>query len=491
MINCSRHFPWGLLAKSLPARLTTMALVLWLLPGSLLAGPSVDGIVKPMDPGARTARQAAARPRTPGVGPGHPRILLPTPSAAELAGMQRRRGPRKALQVGFGRRLPVPFESTLDPRQLPWNPVAGGQAAVFSVTSPGAASLRLRLLLSRVPAGTEFRFFNPAQVAQSLGPVRLVDIPGHHATAAGGNAVLDPAVSYWSPVVGGETLAVEIFVPTGADPTDLRLALPELSHLVVSLPNPGARKKLFDIGRSGSCNIDVACDDTGFSSIAIGAVAKYIFTTADGWSALCTGVLLNDRDPGGFEPYFLTANHCVGTQSEASTLNLYWFFERASCGGPDPISVIQTFNGGALLATGAETDFTLLNLAQEPPGGVGFAGWTATAPKMGADVTGVHHPSGDLKKISYGRVEGLTTTFGLDGIEVVWSSGTTEGGSSGSGLFDADDRLVGQLYGGYASCSNPSAPDYYGRFDRTFPNIERYVNVGAGLGEVIHEDGLE
>ena len=39
---------------------------------------------------------------------------------------------------------------------------------------------------------------------------------------------------------------------------------------------------------------------------------------------------------------------------------------------------------------------------------------------------------------------------------------TTEPGSSGS-LFDENHRIIGQLWGGGASCSNLNSPDYYGR----------------------------
>jgi lysyl endopeptidase len=42
--------------------------------------------------------------------------------------------------------------------------------------------------------------------------------------------------------------------------------------------------------------------------------------------------------------------------------------------------------------------------------------------------------------------------------------GVTEGGSSGSPLFSNDGYIVGQLTGGQASCANPNAPDYYGKF---------------------------
>jgi hypothetical protein len=45
---------------------------------------------------------------------------------------------------------------------------------------------------------------------------------------------------------------------------------------------------------------------------------------------------------------------------------------------------------------------------------------------------------------------------------VDWDQGTTEGGSSGSPLFDPSHRVIGQLHGGYAACGNNSS-DWYGR----------------------------
>jgi hypothetical protein len=44
-----------------------------------------------------------------------------------------------------------------------------------------------------------------------------------------------------------------------------------------------------------------------------------------------------------------------------------------------------------------------------------------------------------------------------------WDLGTTEGGSSGSPLFDQDGYVVGELHGGDAACGN-DRPDWYGRF---------------------------
>src|SRR5690606_31124473 len=45
---------------------------------------------------------------------------------------------------------------------------------------------------------------------------------------------------------------------------------------------------------------------------------------------------------------------------------------------------------------------------------------------------------------------------------VTWDLGTTEGGSSGSGLYDHRGRVIGHLLGGNAACNNPNGSDSYG-----------------------------
>ena len=68
---------------------------------------------------------------------------------------------------------------------------------------------------------------------------------------------------------------------------------------------------------------------------------------------------------------------------------------------------------------------------------------------------------------------------------VRWLQGTTEGGSSGSGLFTLDGGqyyLRGGLHGGYASCANTGTTnsnniDWYSRFDVDFPSIRQYLYV--------------
>jgi hypothetical protein len=101
----------------------------------------------------------------------------------------------------------------------------------------------------------------------------------------------------------------------------------------------------------------------------------------------------------------------------------------------------------------------------------------------GADITGIHHPSGDVQKISFGDIsayvictpqgQGFNCVSASTGsatfYQVAWREGVTEGGSSGSAIWDDAGQYVrGQLYGGSSFCSSPTAPDYYGRFDVAF-----------------------
>ena len=51
---------------------------------------------------------------------------------------------------------------------------------------------------------------------------------------------------------------------------------------------------------------------------------------------LCSGALVSDTDGSTTIPYLLTANHCISTQSAASTLEVFWDYKTASCNGSIP-----------------------------------------------------------------------------------------------------------------------------------------------------------
>ena len=181
----------------------------------------------------------------------------------------------------------------------------------------------------------------------------------------------------------------------------------------------------------------------------------------DGGSYFCSGTLLNDSEADTFIPYFLTANHCVSTGTVARTVEAQWFWQRSSCGSTSIDSRFATTYGGTdLLETSVAQDSTLLRFRSSLPGGLFYSGWSADSISHPTQVYGIHHPDGDVKKFSAGRTirhrdgrvcEDPENDIGCftvrDGIDVAWSDGATEGGSSGSGLFRGP-HLIGALSGG-------------------------------------------
>ena len=111
-----------------------------------------------------------------------------------------------------------------------------------------------------------------------------------------------------------------------------------------------------------------------------------------------------------------------------------------------------------------------MELSAPPPinYNVYYAGWDRSGGVPDYQI-GIHHPNGDLKKISTSNTPATKTVWGAPSAFVwrlTWDEGTTEIGSSGSPLFNQNGNIIGQLFGGNAACSaNVSnfQPDYYGR----------------------------
>ncbi|MFH1320189.1 MAG: PKD domain-containing protein [Bacteroidota bacterium] len=214
------------------------------------------------------------------------------------------------------------------------------------------------------------------------------------------------------------------------------------------------------LGDSGPCNNNVICPVGDSWRDQIRSVAIIIV----GGSAACTGSLINNTCEDG-TPYFLTANHCLGGSVSTWVFRFNW--DSPICTPTQNGPTNQTISGATLRANNSGSDFGLIELSAVPPAGynVFYSGWDNSGTNPTSQVA-IHHPSGDVKKISFDYDPATQTTWNGAAVWEIgnWEDGTTEGGSSGSPLFDQNGRVIGQLYGGTASCSNIT-DDNYGRFN--------------------------
>ncbi len=390
---------------------------------------------------------------------------------------------RKATQIGVTQFV---ANESFDTKgvQLKWQAVDGGNVASLKVRSPGALGIRAAIHTSEFPAGAEIRF------AGSDTPLDVV----YAATSNEVITLLDAEKRYWTPMTEGDTQILEIFVPAGVSLSAMKFDIDAVSHIFASAKD-GFKAAVQT--KAGICEVDTICPTptTGYVN-AKNAVAHMQFSDTSG-TFVCTGTLLNDNDTTTQIPYFYGANHCISAQAVANTLTTYWGYENPTCGGAN-ISRSQStavFGGAQLLYADQSSDVLLLQLNRAPPASAFFLGWDANTIAVNTPITVIHHPLGDPKKVSLGQVIDFKIDSGLGGsfISPGYTSGTTEGGSSGSGLLTiagGNYFLRGGLLGGPASCSNSGSLvnanttgnyDEYSRFDQAFPNIRKWLFDSTGV----------
>jgi lysyl endopeptidase len=406
---------------------------------------------------------------------------------------------RKATQIGVTQYSRDEAFDSAHPT-LAWRNVFGGSVAQFKVRSPGATAVRVGLYSHQLPAGAEIRF------AGSDAPTNVL----HRATGLELYTLIDDEKRYWTPMTDGDTQIIEVFVPTTIGHDKISFEINAVSHIFASIKD-GFKAATQLKGNSGACNVDSVCPtQTPALLEARRAVAHMVFQANCGAggtlsTCICTGTLLNDTDTATQVPYFYSANHCMSTQTQASTLQTFWNYDNPVCSGADiPRSQATSVAGGAqLLYNDQNSDVLLLRLNSAPPQSAFFSGWDSTAVVGLTPTTIIHHPAGDPKKITIGQTPAspfinLTDMGNTSYIVSTYTSGVTEGGSSGSGLFTQNATgtyfLRGGLLGGPSSCStagdinNPSNRDYYSRFDQAFANLRSFLAPSASNGPINYSD---
>ena len=258
-------------------------------------------------------------------------------------------------------------------------------------------------------------------------------------------------------IIRGETAILEYYEPVYARGKGII----QLSKVIHGYRDILKNTKSFN--SSGTCNININCDE-GLPWYNEKRSVAMILQSNN--SRICTGAIINNVKQDGV-PYFLTANHC--TESETLSTWIFMFnYESPDCTNQDGITD-QTLQGADLIATNIPSDFSLLELHDIPPlaYNVYYSGWSAVDEPNDSCVT-IHHPSGDIKKISfeYDSIISSSWDSGEPGSHWTvphWDKGTTERGSSGAPLFDKNHKIIGQLHGGNATCST-IADDNFGKF---------------------------
>lgn len=353
---------------------------------------------------------------------------------------------RQPARVGFMRALPearvvelAEMPAAGEVRQHAGGLLAARQgAAVWGTGVRVDEAWRLRLHLSgvRLPKGARLWVYGSG--GEVVGPF--------------GNELRDPKGGLWTPSVGGPEIRLEVEVPDGKV---ARFTIDRVAEILA------AGLGSVTAAASTDCFIDGRCigrDRFPAVDLARRAIAHLqIPVDEPGFVGICSGGLINDTDTKTVTPYLLTANHCIGTQQEAAGTEMFFDFARTQCNGAFPVlSRMPRVSGGALVATGTSSDFSLLRLSKLPPGRV-LLGWNAAPVGDGTRLYRLSHPGYDgpgsivwPQIFAETRVDSSFRAGDWPRPQFIYArqeAGGMWGGSSGSPVLLSNGQIVGQLTG--------------------------------------------
>ncbi len=249
---------------------------------------------------------------------------------------------------------------------------------------------------------------------------------------------------------------------------------------------------------SGSCMVNINCEEGDAWQKEKRGVCRIIEKIGkDGF--LCSGSLVNNTKED-LKPYILSAFHCtknekgdLATPDDFNNWIFYFHYEYVNCNG-DIENLYKTIVGAtkkAFTDINKASDGLLLLLNQQIPESynVYYNGWDREeiAPQSGV---GIHHPGGDYKKISTFNSPAIHATwYGDDDTEgdkkahwnVVFNQtvnghGVTEGGSSGSPLFNENGLIVGTLSGGISKCGSKEDQEGFNLYGKMSHHWNKYMD---------------
>lgn len=231
------------------------------------------------------------------------------------------------------------------------------------------------------------------------------------------------------------------------------------------------------IGKAQNCETDITCQNNGVEDQSRAACLIIINGTR-----YCSGTLIaTDNNPNSF---VLTSAHCLRNSSnkfDATLANkcvFYFDYNSPICETQILSSYEKSISSSEVACAHPAKDMALLKLSQRPP--VDYmtyeSGWNIELAPRGP-VTCIHHPNGDMKKISISDNAPAPISFPVDGLAEdshwlidTWAIGITEEGSSGAPLYDANGLIIGALSGGSSFC-NSRGDDKFWRLNNVWDDV--------------------
>lgn len=376
-------------------------------------------------------------------------IRLPIPDIAALKKEDKVRDMHKEIPYRFGANIPVDFDLNNSGQ---WTKLENGDRVWrLGIEATGALTVNFEFDTYILPKGAKVFVYGPEKrrvlgsfTAQNASPEKTLGV---------GFIFSDKIIiSYYEPAaVAGEG----------------KLHINQVTHgYRNAFMGIEGLEKTGEFGQSGPCNINVNCPE----GLPFGIEKQSVALIIVNGNAHCSGALINTT-ANDETPYFLTANHCLN--SSVGSWVFYFNFESPGCSNEGEIPN-QSMSGATLKASNENSDFGLLLLNNDVPQSYNpcFSGWDASDEEsMVVSAYGIHHPSGDIKKICFENDAPYHASIGGFANDVwyidQWEAGVTEGGSSGSPLFSQSGRIIGQLAGGISGCNgtvNNGGYDFYGRF---------------------------
>lgn len=271
----------------------------------------------------------------------------------------------------------------------------------------------------------------------------------------------------------GNSVIVEIKVPT-----ELKSKLSiNVAKILFGISTEERNKRKYNVlkdslttehfDESGPCNVNILCAAGSGFDVERRAVALILMP--DG--ACCSGFMVNDVC-NSRTPYLMTAYHATTGRDPGDWQYIFHYWS-PQCSPNQDGSYSLLFNGATLKSTWIETDFSLLQLDDQPPinSGITYLGWSRSSTAATSSVC-ISHPYGDVMKIatdnsgpSVGNIQGYSNT----GWRNLYDDGAVEPGSSGSPMLDQNRRAVGQLYSNTqpttTPCNTQTGGSNFGRFD--------------------------